>query len=450
MNPRWKVQSCSGLHTLLQYLFLIRARGKEFDSANLLLKTTAWISNNLHFSYTPLLDCRLKQRMALPSAGSLQNGPQFRKKKKVRYELVVALVFAVIVATYYSIIKPTIHVVKEQHVAELPLRHLDMAQPVETIESELLANEQQFLDTIKSCPSGSDKKCGEFIPESNGNKQRVALLAPPGEMSNMLWHWVQGIVQRHKKVLIDNSKHPIELIRTSHVPPYGYGKTHGLTKVIRLVPKPLVMGIADALQQIIVQSESHHDLTGEPPLHQKDIALLDLKAVLRQFMRFHCRLSKLAAHTAILSVNSNDYMDNYDETSYKLLEFLKYSPDKDSAEEEYGEEMGGGMEDVNLLSADLSFVTKILTKIQAESKDVRVLHVLDEVLRDELWKTKNLTNWPCESFWTVGEAHARTKLSPFAIKIARSFSPNCSAPFTNCWVQRDKCEAAGDGVCAKN
>ena len=97
----------------------------------------------------------------------------------------------------------------------------------------------------------------------------------------------------------------------------------------------------------------------------------------------------------------------------------------------------------------MTFVTKILTRIQAESHgSVKVLEVLDSVLRDEMWKTKNLTTWPCESFWTVGEQPAqKTELSHFAIKVARNFSPNCTDPLADCWVPRDKCEAAGDGVC---
>jgi len=221
--------------------------------------------------------------------------------------------------------------------------------------------------------------------------------------------------------------------------------------VIRLVHKPLVMGVADALQYIIVQGEqNHHKTPDEPLLHQQDITLKDLKAVLRQFMRFHCRLSKLAAHTAILSINLDDFMDNYEEATQKVYEFLKYSQDgQDDYEdglEDQNAELGGGMEEVGILSSELGFVKQILTRIQAENH-VKVLEVLDTTLVHEMMNTKNLTNWPCESFWTVGEVGERTQLSPFATQIAKSFSPNCSAPFAQCWVPRDKCEAVGDGVC---
>ena len=230
-----------------------------------------------------------------------------------------------------------------------------------------------------------------------------------------------------------------------------------MTKIIRLVPKPLVMGVADAIQRIIVDGEHHHHmLPGEPLLHQDDITLADLKSVLRQFMRFHCRLSKVAAHTAILSINLNDFIDNEEYVNQKLYDFIKASPDGKDVEPSQEDEladlqlaMNGGMEDIGMLSSELNFVSKILTRIQAESHgSINVLEVLDGVLRDEMWKTKNLTNWPCESFWTVGDPpRQKTELSHFAIKVARNFSPNCTDPLADCWVARDKCEAAGDGVC---
>ncbi|CAB9518718.1 expressed unknown protein [Seminavis robusta] len=398
--------------------------------------------------------------MAVPSATTLPRGAApLRGKKKVRYDIVVGLVLLAMVSVTYSIVKPTLHIVKEQQVAEQPLQKIIDNKPVETVDSELLANEQLFLDTIKSCIPGQEakhQKCGTYIPPDNGDKQRIAVIAPPGQMSEMLWHWIDKVRKKHQKAL---DKIPMEFIRTSHVPPYGYGKTHGLSKIIRLVPRPLVMGVADALQQIIVDGEqNHHHQEGEQPLalHQQDITLNDLKAVLRQLMRFHCRLSKVAAHTAIFSVNLNDFMDNIDEATQKLYDFLKHSPDKKVSEQDELDDMmqqmgamDGGMDDVGMLSSELGFVSKILTRIQAESSQsqLKVLTVLDEVLRDEMWKTKNMTTWPCESFFSVGEANARTELSLFATKIGRGFAPNCSAPFAQCWVDRDKCEAEGDGVC---
>ena len=146
--------------------------------------------------------------MAVPSVESIQQGAQYqRPKPKVRYDIVVGLAVLVIVCIHTSIIRPTMQVTKEQDVADLPVKHLDLAQPVETVDSELLANEQLFMNTIKSCIPGSkevkkNQKCGEFIPENNDNQQRIALLVPPGEMSNMMWKWVSGVVKQHEKTLM--------------------------------------------------------------------------------------------------------------------------------------------------------------------------------------------------------------------------------------------------------
>ena len=395
--------------------------------------------------------------MALPKRDTIpRGGASPRIRKRVRYDIVVALFLIVLVAMLYSILHPTMHLVKQHDAAQLPAKKYDMAKPVETVDSELLEHEQQFLSTIKSCIPSENPKCKEYIPENNGNAQRIALISPPGKMSEMLWHWVEKVVKQHHKTLVENNPNPIEFILTSHVPPYGYGKTHGLTKIIRLVPKPLVMGVADAIQHILVDEERHHHKPGEKLLHQEDITLEDLKSVTRQFLRYHCRLSHVAAHTSLLSINLNDFIDNYEYATEKLHTFLKLSKapqnnanqEEDEALEEMraGRGIDMGMEEVSLLTSELGFVSKILTRIQADHH-VKVLEELDKVLLDEMQQTKNLTAWPCSSFWMVGEPPEKAKLSPIAVKVAESFSPNCTDPFNDCWVKRDLCEAKGDGPC---
>jgi len=86
-----------------------------------------------------------------------------------------------------------------------------------------------------------------------------------------------------------------------------------------------------------------------------------------------------------------------------------------------------------------------LTKQKKATDDI--LKILDDVLLDEMKLSKNLTAWPCESFWTVGEPGNRLELSPIISSISKAMSPNCTAPFTSCFVKKDKCEAKGDGKC---
>lgn len=89
-----------------------------------------------------------------------------------------------------------------------------------------------------------------------------------------------------------------------------------------------------------------------------------------------------------------------------------------------------------------SLLSLLQTQVQGN-----VLKILDEVLLDEMKISNNLTAWPCQSFWTVGEAEDRSTISPIIRRIAKAMSPNCDAQFTSCFVNRDKCEFNGDGVC---
>eukprot|EP00539_Tryblionella_compressa_P018495 CAMPEP_0178876318 /NCGR_PEP_ID=MMETSP0747-20121128/10230_1 /TAXON_ID=913974 /ORGANISM="Nitzschia punctata, Strain CCMP561" /LENGTH=120 /DNA_ID=CAMNT_0020543865 /DNA_START=121 /DNA_END=486 /DNA_ORIENTATION=- len=90
----------------------------------------------------------------------------------------------------------------------------------------------------------------------------------------------------------------------------------------------------------------------------------------------------------------------------------------------------------------------LLSIVQSKSQEKDVLRILDDVLLDEMKLSKNLTAWPCESFWTVGEPGNRLQLSPVISRISKAMSPNCSANFTSCFVKRDKCEFNGDGKCS--
>lgn len=91
--------------------------------------------------------------------------------------------------------------------------------------------------------------------------------------------------------------------------------------------------------------------------------------------------------------------------------------------------------------------SRLLSLVQTNANENDILQILDDVLLDEMHISNNLTTWPCESFWTVGEPGKRLKISPIISSISRAMSPNCSAPYTSCFVKRDECEARGDGKC---
>ena len=264
--------------------------------------------------------------------------------------------------------------------------------------------------------------------------QRIALLTPPGVISSTLFKQLELVAHKHNH-RTNKVENDMDVFETTHVPPYGYGKTHGLTKIVRVVPRPLVLEVTDALQSLLGTNEDASDVT-----------LNDLKAGLRQVLRFHCRLSHVAAHTALLSVPFMQMVKEPESIPEMIESFLipKDTPEpiKDSDEDAADDDS------VTLFDSEEANGARMLSYVQEKSPTVNILHVLDQVLLEEMKLTKNLTVWPCPGFWASGEPTAPTKLSNFTQRLAKQLSPDCSDPLVSCFVARDKCEAAGDGVCA--
>jgi hypothetical protein len=77
---------------------------------------------------------------------------------------------------------------------------------------------------------------------------------------------------------------------------------------------------------------------------------------------------------------------------------------------------------------------------------VKVVKVMDDVLLDELARSKNFTKWPCLSFW--GD-DTDPPLSAAGRRLAQALSLDCEGgdPYANCFVARDRCESRGDAEC---
>ena len=358
-------------------------------------------------------------------------------------------------ATLLSIFGPTIYLVDQHHEVSKDIRAPISRDPVVSkseqqqqtrvddlnveVDVEDLPHEDMFNATIKSCMPIKNKKCKQFIPEPIGNDkkkvQRVALIAPPGDISKSLLHRIEEVLHHHNHERQNKVDLDIEVIERTHVPPYGYGKTHGLTKVLRLVPQPLVLEVTDALQALLEPGETHAIIT-----------LDDVKVAQRQIIRFHCRLSHLGAHTALLSVGFMDMLAAPGEILHNLQSFLvpKDIPEKHDGDDDL--QFAPDDDQEGLFQAQEVWGSNILTHLQSVSQQ-DVNKVLDQVLLDEMKLSKNLTAWPCQSFWTAGEAPDPTKLSPLTQRLARALSPDCDDPYASCFVKRDKCEAKGDGLC---
>lgn len=353
-------------------------------------------------------------------------------------QTILAMGGGAILLSLVSIFGPTRHVVEHHHAvskSHIPHKRHPPPLPKNIVRVEELAHEEMFHSTIKSClPEDKKKKCKEYIiPNVDPPMQRIAVLSPPGVISSTLLNEVEKIARKHnrRKTKVNAD---IQLIESTHVPPYGYGKTHGLTKIIRMVPRPLVLEATDALQAVLGLDQDASDVT-----------LNDLKSALRQVLRFHCRLSHVAAHTAMLSVPFLDMVSNPESVEERVETFLtsKDTPEE-AAESNEGEETDD--DSMSLFDSEEAYGARMLSFVQ-EKSPVDVLHVLDQVLLHEMKITKNMTAWPCPGFWASGEPSSPTKLSTLTRRLAKQLAPDCNDPLVTCFVGRDKCEAAGDGDC---
>lgn len=144
------------------------------------------------------------------------------------------------------------------------------------IPSELLLSEANFESTFRSCLG---KNCfDEPVVRESKTITRIGLLAPP--MSG-----AESILAMIRKVGLNDNK-DVEVVLNTHVPAYGYGKNHGWSRIIRLARRLVPHTHA------LVTSKGLEDPS-------KISASIDLQT--RQLMRWHCRLSHVAAHTSMLT-----------------------------------------------------------------------------------------------------------------------------------------------------
>ena len=380
--------------------------------------------------------------------------PRRKRPQRPWDVLMVGLVMAVAVVAFISFAAPSKHHPQQNSAVHNSVRRMKKPRPV-VVEVDDLEHEGLFRKAAtKSClPSKmGKKKCGEYIPDpiiDTPAVQRVALLAPPGHLSGSLLTRIERIVKEHNQAAKESNGSilPIKLIQTTHVPPYGYGKTHGYTKMIRLIPEPLLLEVADAMSGILRPGESHTLFT-----------LSDVKAALRMMLRFHCRLSHVSAHTALLSVKFMDLFADPARITQELRDFL--SPGLKNPAEGTGEddkEVAIDDDQASLMDAELAYGSQLLTHVQQHGLDGgranrtvgrSLMDLLDQVLLEEFQKTKDMTVWPCPSFWSSHDSD-EPSLSEWAQRLAQQLSPNCDDPYNSCFVPRDQCEFKGDALCTK-
>lgn len=86
---------------------------------------------------------------------------------------------------------------------------------------------ETFEATIKSCLGSYCKT--EMFEEEGKKINRIGILLPDNSLS-----W-EGLISSIKS--LDPNEASIKIIQSSHVPPYGYGRNHGWTKIVRIVDR---------------------------------------------------------------------------------------------------------------------------------------------------------------------------------------------------------------------
>ena len=373
------------------------------------------------------------------------------------------LVFAMIL-TVCSIFGPTNRIVQEKR--QKAIQHAPKKMLLKMVEVREMAHESALHETLRDCvPSKQAKqdKCKTFVPEPTAGDsekvQRVAMIAPPGKLASGIRNHMRLVADEYNNRA--NRKEPkIGVLETSHVPPYGYGKSHGLTKIVKFMPQPVLLQVIDALKALLGPMVSIDTITMEDmyvlansfvhaafgslttphPFH------VNRQVGLTQIMRFHCRLSHVAAHTASLSIDSTTLVNNT-KLGLSLRDFMAPDAAQQSGQDAEDTAVTADDDEMRVVYDQQSIGASILTRLSAQMTDGNtVLGMLDGVLQEEMKRTKNLSVWPCPSFW---DPPVPLQLSNLTRKLAAALSPDCDDSYVSCFVQRDKCEAAGDAVCKK-
>ena len=261
----------------------------------------------------------------------------------------------------------------------------------------------------------------------------------------------------------------IDIIITSHVPVYGYGKSHGYTKLIRLAMLPLPLAVNDAyyysMNELTDDNESNNN-NDSFVIQNLDAALDETKfkyttkpssqtigSITELLMRWHCRLSHVSAHTAELTLTLDNLLKHPTDTIETILTFVWRQDweweghnhlEKKEGRELFPKIWKGDAE--AFVESESGSLQPLLNQLSILLQDDSLLTSFGETIRqsfsDEMIKSKDLTSWPCPSFWDGVESSATSR-------IASEMTPNCrdGDPYARCTVNKDRCEVKKDAKC---
>lgn len=308
-------------------------------------------------------------------------------------------------------------------------------------------NEGKFLAAAnKSC---LHEKCLSLIRE--GHLPRIGILAPPGMIGHYFFLLIKDVLE-----FADPTVHSrLELVETTRVPPYGYGRNHGMTKIVHILSSWMRVAVADAIYSTEKNNgDNFSDDDMVRPSEEENVA------VLKQLVRWHCRLGHVSAHTSLLTVPLADIISDLVGSVSKVLRFIDKDLETNIMEQHKSEENMKFEEKVNAILDEKKLTSVALFEnalIDIEEKSIASLLLspssshniqsdpFDLALKEELEKSNNLKNWPCDSFWNL-EISEQTSSAPFLV--GDKLIPDCSNEFVTCSINKDKCELKRMSSCA--
>ena len=162
------------------------------------------------------------------------------------------------------------------------------------IDTELTLQMHRLLSTYENTMRNCyGKLCfDEPVKQSDGRKvDRVGILAIPLSGGEELMQLVHSISEPNPL---------IQLSLSTNVPCYGYGKNHGFSRVVRLARKvfPHALALVSKVDGMVIDQNLNNNSMNSKLLHGQ----------VAQLVRWHCRLSHVAAHTKLLTVFVDDLL----------------------------------------------------------------------------------------------------------------------------------------------
>mmetsp|Transcript_11722 Transcript_11722/g.16901 ORF Transcript_11722/g.16901 Transcript_11722/m.16901 type:complete len:474 (-) Transcript_11722:37-1458(-) len=366
-----------------------------------------------------------------------------------------------------------------EETTEQEVRNVTHMMPSETNHvslSDLNLTEDSFLRTLKSSLIQDSKSApGKgLLPykekiRRNGKRRpevpnilRIGILAPPGFLTTTVTKWIVDYLSQTQDLFRGRMEIvPFQPIPSSHVPPYGYGKNHGWDKIIRLTTAPILLGVVDMMLFTLAYNRLEVELIGYTNGNgskNDQLTRSVLSGMLRQYVRWHCRLSHVAAHTSVYTIHlTPQVLQWYPERIIQnVTNFIIQEPQhRMKIEKDIPITLPEGEKielKQHIQNIELFIANNIQEKEKAECQ--KYVESYRCILQKELDSTEKLKAWPCLSLWeNVTRRNAyknkdgvdRGNIQEFLLfQTASRLGPDCGANFVTCTIQQDLCEEASD------